>query len=395
MNSQPAILALEDGCCFRGRAFGAAVERTGEVIFNTSLSGYQEIFTDPSYCGQIVVLTNPEIGNYGLNHHDEESRQPFIEGLVVREHSPIASNWRSEWVIDDYLKRHGVPAVSEIDTRALVRHLRDRGSMRAVISSADLNEKSLVEKAGRAASMVGSDLAQVVTCRERFKWKEGRVDILSGHAPGPNVRSSFEEPARGLDDSTRRFHVVAYDFGVKYNILRELTHLGCDLTVVPAQTRAEEALAFDPDGIFLSNGPGDPEPVQYAIEAIKKLLGRKPIFGICLGHQLIGLALGGRTYKLKFGHHGGNQPVKNLLTGRVEITAQNHGFAVDPHSLRDSEVEITHLNLNDHTCEGLRHKSMPVFSVQYHPEASPGPHDARYLFHQFIKLMSIEGGGAR
>jgi carbamoyl-phosphate synthase small subunit len=375
MNSYTATLALEDGRIFRGRAFGASVERTGELIFNTSLSGYQEIFTDPSYCGQIVVLTNPEIGNYGLNSLDEESSRPFIEGLVVREYSPMASNWRSEVIIDEYLRHHGVPAISEIDSRALVRHLRDRGSMRAVLSSTDHDEKTLVEKARRAPLMVGLDLAQVVTCKEPFGWTEPSPDIF--------FNTSGPKP-----ENPRRFRVVAYDFGIKYNILRQLTDNGCDVTVVPAQTSAEEALSTNPDGIFLSNGPGDPDPVTYAIAAIRQLLGRKPIFGICLGHQLLGLALGGKTFKLKFGHHGGNQPVKNLQTGRVEITAQNHGFAVDPESLKNSEVVVTHLNLNDHTCEGLRHKSMPVFSVQYHPEASPGPHDASYHFRDFIRLMS-------
>jgi carbamoyl-phosphate synthase small subunit len=375
MNSHTATLALEDGRIFRGRAFGDFVERTGELIFNTSLSGYQEIFTDPSYCGQIVVLTNPEIGNYGLNSLDAESSRPFIEGLVVREYSPMASNWRSEVIIDEYLRRYGVPAISEIDTRALVRHLRDRGSMRAVLSSSDHDEKSLVEKARRVPSMVGLDLAQVVTCKEPFGWTEPSPDIFFNKS-GPKP------------ENLRRFRIVAYDFGIKYNILRQLTDIGCDVTVVPAQTSAEEALYMNPDGIFLSNGPGDPEPVTYAIAAIRQLLGRKPIFGICLGHQLLGLALGGKTFKLKFGHHGGNQPVKNLETGRVEITAQNHGFAVDPESLKSSEVVVTHINLNDHTCEGLRHKSLPVFSVQYHPEASPGPHDASYHFRDFIRLMS-------
>ncbi len=372
MNSHSAILALEDGRVFRGRAFGSFTERAGEVIFNTSLSGYQEIFTDPSYCGQIVVLTNPEIGNYGLNSQDEESRRPFIEGLIVREFSPLASNWRSELVIDEYLKRHDVPAISEIDTRALVRHLRDRGAMRAVLSAADPDEKRLIEKARRAPSMVGLDLAEVVTCREKFAWTQRNSSEFSSTSTEPD----------------RRFRVVAYDFGIKHNILRRLTEVGCDVTVVPAQTMAEETLSLKPDGVFLSNGPGDPEPVTYAVENIRKLLGQKPIFGICLGHQLIGLALGGRTFKLKFGHHGGNQPVKNLQTGKVEITAQNHGFAVDPDSLKDSAVEITHLNLNDHTCEGMRHRSLPVFSVQYHPEASPGPHDAAYLFQDFIHMMS-------
>jgi carbamoyl-phosphate synthase small subunit len=387
MNSHQAILALEDGRIFRGRAFGAPAERTGEVIFNTSLSGYQEIVTDPSYCGQIVVLTNPEIGNYGVNSLDQESIKPFIEGLVVREYSPVASNWRSESLIDEYLKRHGVPAISEIDTRALVRHLRDRGSMRAVLSSVDFDEKNLVEKARRSPSMVGLDLAKVVTCKESYAWRLASADIFSHGKKADSIhrRSGVNADAHA---TACRFRVVAYDFGIKHNILRRLTDVGCDVTVVPAQTSAEDALALKPNGIFLSNGPGDPEPVTYAVETIKKLLGRKPIFGICLGHQLIGLALGGKTFKLKFGHHGGNQPVKNLVTGKVEITAQNHGFAVNPESLRDKDVAITHLNLNDHTCEGLRHRSLPVFSVQYHPEASPGPHDASYLFQDFIRTMS-------
>ncbi|MGB7624196.1 MAG: glutamine-hydrolyzing carbamoyl-phosphate synthase small subunit [Terriglobia bacterium] len=388
MNSQTAILALEDGRCFQGRALGAPVERTGEVIFNTSLSGYQEILTDPSYCGQIVVLTNPEIGNYGLNRLDEESRQPFIEGLVVREHSLVASNWRSEWVLGDYLKEHGVPGVSEIDTRALVRHLRDRVSMRAVISSLDLDPGSLVEKARQAPSMVGQDLAQIVTCQKKYDWNQHSTDIFAVKAGTSSHCGSAGPSVSTQAEPSRRFRVVAYDFGIKYNILRKLADAGCDVMVVPAQTSAEDALALRPDGIFLSNGPGDPEPVTYAVGAIRDLLGRKPVFGICLGHQLIGLALGGKTYKLKFGHHGGNQPVKNLVTGKVEITAQNHGFAVDPDSFKENHVEITHLNLNDQTCEGLRHTSLPVFSVQYHPEASPGPHDASYLFNDFIKLMS-------
>ncbi len=372
MNSDTATLALEDGRIFRGRAFGAKVERTGEIVFNTSLSGYQEIFTDPSYCGQIVVLTNPEIGNYGLNALDEESTKPFIEALVVREYSPLASNWRSEVVLDEYLKRRGVPAISEIDTRALVRHLRNHGSMRAVLSSSNGDEKSLVEKARRSPSMVGLDLARVVTCKEPYDWRQPSANVFAG-------KESRFNP---------RYRVVAFDFGIKHNILRRLTDAGCAVSVVPAQTTAEDVLAMKPDGVFLSNGPGDPEPVGYAIKTIQGLLGKRPIFGICLGHQLLGLALGGKTFKLKFGHHGGNQPVKNLQTGKVEITAQNHGFAVDPDSLNLADVEITHLNLNDHTCEGLRHRSLPLFSVQYHPEASPGPHDAGYLFDDFIRLMS-------
>lgn len=388
MNSHIALLALEDGRVFRGHAFGAAVERAGEVIFNTSLSGYQEIFTDPSYCGQIVALTNPEIGNYGVNDLDEESTRPFIEGLVVREYSPTASNWRAESGIADYLRKHGIPAISEIDTRALVRHLRHRGSMRAVLSTMDPDERSLVEKARRAPSMVGLDLAQVVTCKEKYSWTKPSATVFS-NGGSPPAKGNTNAP---VSTSTKKFRVVAYDFGIKQNILRMLTDVGCDVTVVPAQTAAGDALALHPDGIFLSNGPGDPEPVHYAVEAIRELIHRKPVFGICLGHQLVGLALGGKTFKLKFGHHGGNQPVKNLLNGRVEITAQNHGFAVDPDSLNGREVELTHLNLNDHTCEGLRHRSLPVFSVQYHPEASPGPHDASYHFHDFVRMMSAHVG---
>lgn len=392
MNSNTATLAFEDGRIFRGRAFGAPGERTGEIIFNTSLSGYQEIFTDPSYCGQIVILTNPEIGNYGLNQLDEESVRPYIEGLVVREFSPMASNWRSESSLEEYLRCHGVPGISEVDTRALVRHLRDRGSMRAVLSTGDESEKSLVEKAQRAPSMVGLDLAKVVTCDQPYSWSQPSVNIFPSDTETPCHCATREEKKSKANSFPPRFRVVAYDFGIKRNILRRLVDCGCEVTVVPAQTSAEDALALHPDGIFLSNGPGDPEPVLYAVEAIRKFLGRIPVFGICLGHQLIGLALGGKTYKLKFGHHGGNQPVKNLKTGKVEITAQNHGFALDPESLRDSEVELTHLNLNDHTCEGLRHRTLPVFSVQYHPEASPGPHDAGYLFDEFRQMMAAKFG---
>lgn len=388
MNSQSAILALEDGRFFRGLAFGHLGERVGEVVFNTSLSGYQEIFTDPSYAGQIVVLTYPEIGNYGINPLDAESKRPYIEGLAVREYSPIASSWRSEETVDCYLKRHKVPALSEIDTRALVRHLRDRGSMRGVLSSVDFDEKSLVEKARQAPSMVGLDLARVVSCKRRYTWTRASENIFENGGKGSSM------PPNGSPEEPGRFRVVAYDFGIKHNILRQLVDAGCDVTVVPAAYSADDVLALNPDGVFLSNGPGDPEPVTYAIENVRKLLTRKtsrgravPIFGICLGHQIMGLAFGGKTFKLKFGHHGGNQPVKNLLTGQVEITAQNHGFAVDPDSLNANEIEVTHVNLNDHTCEGLRHRSYPAFSVQYHPEASPGPHDSRYLFQHFLELM--------
>jgi carbamoyl-phosphate synthase small subunit len=367
-----AILALEDGRVFRGRGYGAPGERSGEVVFNTSLSGYQEILTDPSYAGQIVTLTYPHIGNYGTNPLDSESVRLFAEGLVVRELSQLASNWRSVEGASEFLADHGVPAISEIDTRALVRHLRNYGAMRGVLSTVDFDEASLVAKAKNSPSMLGLDLASRVTTRARYDWNESsRMLDPKGNAARP--------PAR--------FHVVAYDYGIKHNILRRLVDVNCRVTVVPAETPAREVLDLKPDGVFLSNGPGDPEPVEYAAKAVRHLMGRVPIFGICLGHQIIGLALGGKTYKLKFGHHGGNHPVLDLETQKVEITAQNHGFAVDPDSLKAREVALTHMNLNDQTLEGLRHKSLPLFSVQYHPEASPGPHDAAYLFERFVKMM--------
>jgi len=372
-----AILALEDGRVFRGRGYGAPGERFGEVVFNTSLSGYQEILTDPSYAGQIVVLTYPHIGNYGTNPLDCEAAHPYAEGLVVRELSELASNWRSVEEVSGFLANHGIPVISDIDTRALVRHLRNHGAMRGVLSTADLNEASLVAKAKASPSMVGLDLATRVTTPTRYEWTEPSRDIYRGS-------ENTQPPAR--------FRVVAYDYGIKQNILRRLVDVGCRVTVVPARIPARAVLEMKPDGVFLSNGPGDPEPVEYAAQAVRSLLGRVPIFGICLGHQIIGLALGGKTYKLKFGHHGGNHPVMNLETQKVEITAQNHGFAVDPESLKASEVVLTHMNLNDQTLEGLRHKSLPLFSVQYHPEASPGPHDSAYLFEQFVKMMEEFSG---
>jgi carbamoyl-phosphate synthase small subunit len=368
-----AILALEDGRVFRGRGHGAPGERSGEIVFNTSLSGYQEILTDPSYAGQIVILTYPHIGNYGTNPLDSESARPFAEGLVVRELAQIASNWRSEETASEFLGDFGLPVISDIDTRALVRHLRQHGAMRAVLSTQDLEESSVVAKARAAPSMVGLDLASRVSTRAPYEWSEPSRDIFGGR--------NFAHPKPP-------FHVVAFDYGIKHNILRKLVDANCRVTVVPAETSAKDVLARKPDGVFLSNGPGDPEPVAYAAQTVRDLLGRVPIFGICLGHQIIGLALGGKTYKLKFGHHGGNHPVLNLETQKVEITAQNHGFAVDPDSLKASEVILTHRNLNDDTLEGMRHRSLPLFSVQYHPEASPGPHDSAYLFDRFVGMMA-------
>jgi carbamoyl-phosphate synthase small subunit len=371
-DSMQAILALEDGMIFQGRGYGASGERFGEVVFNTSLSGYQEILTDPSYAGQIVILTYPHIGNYGTNRLDCESARPYAEGLVVRELSQLASNWRSEEDVSDYLADYGIPVISHIDTRALVRHLRKHGAMRGVISTLDTDAKNLVAKAKASPSMVGLDLASRVTAISPYEWSEPSRHILAGEGHPP---------------AAPRFHVVAYDYGIKQNILRCLVDVGCRVTVVPATTTAADVMELKPDGVFLSNGPGDPEPVEYAAEAVRQMLGRVPIFGICLGHQIIGLALGGKTYKLKFGHHGGNHPILNLETRKVEITAQNHGFAVDPDSLKASEVILTHKNLNDDTLEGLRHRSLPLFSVQYHPEASPGPHDSAYLFDRFVTMM--------
>ncbi|RSL14563.1 carbamoyl-phosphate synthase small subunit [Edaphobacter aggregans] len=371
-----AILALEDGRIFRGKSFGARAECSGEVVFNTSLTGYQEIFTDPSYAGQIVVLTNPHIGNYGTTPHDAEAKRPYIEGLVTREFSPMSSNWRSTQVADEYLERYGVPVIAEVDTRAVVRHLRANGVMRGVIASGDnLDVDALVARARAIKKMEGTDLASVVSTKEAYTWDATEPKNQTGD-------SLLKSTVDGADP----LHVVAYDFGIKENILRMLARENINVTVVPARTPAEDVLAMNPDGVFFSNGPGDPEPLDYAIETVQKLKGKKPLFGICLGHQIFGLALGGKTYKLKFGHHGGNHPIMNHQTGKVEITAQNHNFNVDPDSL-PGDVEKTHTNLNDQTLAGLKHKTDPMFSVQYHPEASPGPHDSHYLFKDFRKMM--------
>ncbi|MGB7069421.1 MAG: glutamine-hydrolyzing carbamoyl-phosphate synthase small subunit [Pyrinomonadaceae bacterium] len=362
MNLQTkAILVLEDGRTFHGASFGATGEAFGEMVFNTSMTGYQEILTDPSYAGQIVCMTYPLIGNYGVNEEDVESRRPWVEGFVVREASRIASNWRSTETLDAYLKRHGIVGLEHIDTRALVRHIRDKGAMRAGISSIDLDRASLLKKVLASPEMANRELASTVT-----------------------VEHPYDYPAQ---EDESNYHIVAYDFGVKTNSLRELAKIGCRITIVPADTSAEDAMALKPDGIFLSNGPGDPATMGDVIDEIKKLTAsRLPIFGICLGHQLVAEAFGADTYKLKFGHRGGNQPIKDLTTGKVEITAHNHGFAVDANSL-PADVEVTHINLNDNTVAGLRHRSLPVFSVQYHPESAPGPHDSEYLFERFIELM--------
>ena len=368
-----AILALEDGRTFEGRAFGAQTERVGEVVFNTSITGYQEIFSDPSYTGQIIVLTNPQIGNYGSNSTDPQAQKPYIEGLVVRDFSPMSSNWRSEETADSYLASHNIPIGSDIDTRTLVRHLRTRGVMRGALSTVPQSAEALVDKARNAPSMAGLDLATVVSVKEPYTWDEGMP------------RCSESEL---LEDAPPvRHHVVAYDLGIKRNILRRIRQNGARITVVPAATPAEDVLALKPDGLFVSNGPGDPEPLDAQVAELQKLIGRVPIFGICLGQQVLGRALGGKTFKLKFGHRGGNHPVLNKLTNRVEITAQNHGFSVDPDSLNANDVELTHINLNDHTLEGFRHRKHPLFCVQYHPEASPGPNDSLYLFADFARMM--------
>lgn len=367
-----AWLVLRDGRIFRGEALGAEGETTGEVIFNTAMQGYQEIITDPSYRGQIVAMTYPMIGNYGINDEDVESRRPWVNGFVVREASAFPSSWRGRVSLHEYLRAHGVVGMQGVDTRALTRHLRDHGAQDGVLSTVERDPRRLLERARALPGLVGRDLVSEVTVDRPFTWSEGAWDPAHGYAAPP----------------TPRFSVVAYDAGIKLNILRQLRAAGCQVTVVPASTPAEAVLERQPHGVFLSNGPGDPEAVPYLVDAVRRLVGHVPVFGICLGHQILGLAAGGRTWKLPFGHHGANHPVRDLATGRVEITSQNHGFAVDPASLAAGGWEASHVNLNDQTCEGLRHRDLPVFSVQYHPEASPGPHDAHYLFERFTALMA-------
>jgi carbamoyl-phosphate synthase small subunit len=375
-SAQKALLALEDGAVFEGWSFGFLGEKAGEVVFNTSMTGYQEILTDPSYKGQIVTMTYPLIGNYGINPEDIESQEPKVEGFIVKENSSIFSNWRGDQSLSDYLIRHRIMGVEGMDTRAITKHIRLAGAMKAVLSTDDLDRDRLIEKAKTSPGLIGRDLVKEVTCEKPYLWTSGNDShFSSNHFQGSAPRF--------------RPKVVALDYGVKYNILRSLYEWNCETTVLPASSSAESILSYHPDGILLSNGPGDPEGVPYAIETIHQLIGKKPIFGICLGHQLLGLAFGGKTFKLKFGHRGANQPVKDLKTGRVMITSQNHGFCVDPNSLDRSKVEHTQINLNDQTLEGMRHKRFPIFSVQYHPEASPGPHDTQNLFEEFIKMMEL------
>ena len=401
------MLALADGTVFEGASFGAEGEAVGEVVFNTCMSGYQEILTDPSYKGQIVTMTYPLIGNYGVNPEDVESHRPFVEGFIIKEGSVLASNWRARKSLEDYLRDYGIVGIQGIDTRALTRHIRDHGAQEGVISTTDDDSKSLVAKAKASPGLIGRDLVKEVCCERPFTWSRGVWEWPRGYsepsAESRETRAEKETTQLGLFESllavrgSQLHKVVAYDCGIKWNILRQLVSSGCEVTVVPASTTAEQVLALNPDGIFLSNGPGDPEGVPYLVETVHELIGKKPIFGICLGHQIIGLALGGRTYKLKFGHHGGNQPVKDLTTGKVEITSQNHGFAVDMDSFKSDpkgqvlgdpeDIVLTHVNLNDNTCEGLMHRRLLLFSVQYHPEASPGPHDASYLFMRFVEMM--------
>lgn len=370
-----AILALADGKIFHGESFGSPVDAEGEIVFNTSMTGYQEILTDPSYCGQMVAMTYPLIGNYGINPEDYESDRPYLSGFIIKELSSVASNWRSCQTLDEFLRKFQITGIQGVDTRSLTRHIREAGAQQAVISTQVTDPTLLVERARRSPALTGRDMVKEVTCKSPYDWLEGEWDISAGYATDPNTNSK-QKP----------YFVVAYDFGIKRNILRKLTQAGCRVRVVPASTTADAVMAMKPDGVFLSNGPGDPEAVSYAIENTRNLLGKIPIFGICLGHQILNIAMGASTYKLRFGHHGGNQPVMGLRTRKVEITAQNHGFAVDDTNLK-TEIEVNAVNLNDKTVEGVRHKKYPIISVQHHPEASPGPHDSAYLFNDFVELM--------
>ena len=369
-----AILALADGRTFKGQSIGAEGEAAAEIVFNTSMAGYQEILTDPSYRGQMVVMTYPLRGNYGVNPEDYESDRPYLSGCIVKELCARPSNWRSVETLGDFLKRYGVVGIQGIDTRALTRHIREKGAQQAVISTVTASVQSLVDRANAAPGLEGRDLVKEVTCKEAYDWDEGEWDLKNGYA------SSSAQAEK------KRFSVVAYDLGIKRNILRKLAQSGCAVRVVPASTSAESVLAMKPDGVFLSNGPGDPAGVPYVADSVKRLAGETPIFGICLGHQILNIALGGKTFKLRFGHHGGNQPVINLRTRKVEITSQNHVFAVDQNSI-GKDTEVVSVNLNDRTVEGIRNKKLPIMSVQYHPEASPGPHDSSYLFNSFIEMM--------
>ncbi len=385
----PALLALEDGTLWPGLAFGAAADATGEIVFNTSLTGYQEILTDPSYHGQIVTMTTPHIGNYGTTPEDDESHRVWAAGLVVRSISPVVSNWRARQSLPDYLAERGIPAITEVDTRALVRHIRTYGAMRSALSTLDPDPERLLALARSARDMNGLDLAREVTCAEPYEWTEGQDWWRPQGAAGSEPLAASETASR-QPPAANGYHVVAYDFGIKRNILRLLVSRGCRVTVVPADTPAREVLAMGPDGVFLSNGPGDPAAATYAISAVKELLGQKPIFGICLGHQILALALGAHTYKLKFGHRGGNQPVQLTDNHAVQISSHNHGFAVDASTL-PADVTVSHVNLNDNCCEGLIAPNHHAFSVQYHPESSPGPHDSDALFDRFVELMAAGG----